>query len=277
MSMTDEGVARDRLRLLPPIRRARLWRLYAEDRAAGRPWRFLDLWMDDGRSLLGAKGSGLGAMAKAAIDVGLTRPFPSVREARLERELLRRYPEYASLRLFRDEGRALAAAAAFLAPGELLPVLRPFSEFLPEPPSGAARPRLAMPRLPCPAALAPAVLLFREAAEAESLRGDLIAPLALACAHRALAELDRFRFDYAEALWKKTDRRLSPFFERRGPYLYPRADEAGYEAFFRAALSAGVLLSPCLELPSIIPGDFDDGELSKLGAALAVIPGMLAD
>ena len=123
--MTDEGRVRDRLRRLPPIRRARLWRLYAED---GR--RFLDFWMDDGRSILGAKGTGIGTTAKAALDTGLTRPFPSIRESRLEKDIHERYPDYPAIRFFRDEARATAAAAPLLAADESLPILGLFASYL---------------------------------------------------------------------------------------------------------------------------------------------------
>jgi hypothetical protein len=274
--MAEENVARNRLRRLPPIRRARLWRLYAED---GR--RFLDFWMDGGRSLLGAKGRGIGTTAKAVIDTGLTRPFPSIREARLEKEVLRRHPGYAAACFYRDEDRAVAAAAAFLGPGEELRTLEPFAEFLGAVESrggGTALPRIAMPRLPCPAALAPAVLLFREAETAQSAEVDIVPPLALACAHRSLSEFDRFAEDYTEELWKRIDRRLAAYFERHGPCLYPRlaaTAPAGvvpdYDRFFDAALGAGVLLSPAPELPSLIPGDFDDGELARLAKALEAL------
>jgi hypothetical protein len=273
--MTDERVIRNRLALLPPIRRARLWRLYAEDSSDGRPGRFLDLWMDGGRSILGAKGSGIGTAAKAGIDTGLTRPFPSVREARLEKALLARYPDYASVRLFRNEERALSATRSILGDTELA-VLRPFAEHLRDrPESGAAIPPIAMPLLPCPAALAPAALLFKNPADAEPILGDIVPPLLLSCAHRALSELDRFAQTYDEGLWKRVDRRLKDFFDRSGPYLYPRVGNDAYDAFFTAALGAGVLVSPDPELPAIIPGDFDDGELAALAVALAAAFGEL--
>jgi hypothetical protein len=275
--MTDENVVRNRLGLLPPIRRARLWRLYAEDRSARGPSRFLDLWMDGGRSILGAKGTGIGTAAKAAIDVGLTRPFPSILEARLGRSLAKRYGEWAAVRLFRNEERALAAAAAILPPGGELEILMPFAEHhrldadRAAPGPNAATTRVAMPRLPCPAALAPGILLLGEVEAAPE--GDLVPPLILACAHRALSEFDRFAKEYDERLWKRVDRRLAPFFERRGPYLYPRTAEEDYGDFFVAALGAGALLSPCAELPSIIPGDFDDGEIAGLAKALQGLSG----
>lgn len=279
------------LRLLPPIRRARLWRLYAEGQAAGRPRRFLDLWMDGGRSLLGAKGTGLGTEAKAAIDRGLTGPAPSVWERRLEKALLAAYPGYAAARFYRSEEAALEALEAHLGkargqlaildpalrdsgrPGDSAAsggaealVARPFAAFLP----GQAAlerglPAFALPLLPCPAALAPGVILARDASGAP--RGELAPPLLLASACRALAELARLGSTYREELWRRSDRRLAPFFERRGPYLYPRHGPEEHGAFFRRALEAGLLVSPRHELPSMLPGEFDDGELAALGKA----------
>ena len=75
--------------------------------------------LDGRRPLLPRRqGQDIGTAAKAAIDIGLTRPFPSIREARLEKDLLERYPGYAAVRLFRDEGRALAAAQASSVPSK---------------------------------------------------------------------------------------------------------------------------------------------------------------
>lgn len=275
--MTDEKLIRERLSLLPPIRRARLWRLYSEARISGRPRRYLDLWMDGGRALLGAKGTGIGTAAKAAIDTGLLRPMPSIWERRLKQELRRAYPDYAEARVFLSDERALAAVGktTFYDPARrgaepregAVVIIRPFGEHLgPEPKKPAP---IALPLLPCPSALSPSILLFRDRKLASSVAGDILPPLRLSAAHRALCELVRMREWYGEELWKKVDRRLGFFFERRGPYLFLRETKADYDAVFKAALQAGVLLPPDPELPSIIPGDFDDGELAALARALA--------
>ncbi len=276
--MHGDREQQDLLRLLPAIRRARLWRLYAED---GR--RFLDLWMDGGRAILGSKGSGIGTVVKAAVDVGLSKPMPSVRERRLEKELLARYPLFSAARFYRDDGRARAALErafgddAIYDParrGEAGPsaraiVLRPFAEALSEPGSKAGGDfPAAFPLIPCPAPFAPAVLLFRDNSSAELAGGDLVAPLYLAAASRALAEFATFSEAYNEEHWRRTDRRLSGHFERRGPWLYALPGTAGHAAFFRAALASGVLVSPDPELPCLVPGDFDDGELARLRAGL---------
>jgi hypothetical protein len=222
--------------------------------------------MDGGRSILGVKGSRLVTQAKACLDMGLASPYPSIFESRLVKCLLSRYPEYAAARFYRNEDSALSAAIAIDARGPR--TLRPFAEYHVDA-VDPGRSELAMPLLPCPRALAPGILLFRDAKTAEASPGDLVPPLAIASAYKSLLELERYAKIYDESLWRKSDKRLKPFFERRGPYLYPRASEKGYGAVFEAALGAGVLLSPAREQPSIVPGDFDDGELAALAGALA--------
>ncbi len=341
------------LSLLPPIRRARFWRLYAQD---GR--RLLDFWMDDGRDIQGAKGTGLGTALKAAVDLGTARPLPSVWKARLAKEVAELWPGYAAQRLYLNEERALAALGRALgaraAPGSGAPdlvddpergglifdpaerpaprspetarssgtelaaaagaglaarspagtvlaaaagaglaakspagtvlLLRPYAEALGLPEAGsrpgaedaparagAPEPRFAaaLLRLPCPKVFSPAIVLLRDGETAARMSEDLVPPLMLAAASRSLWEFKRFAASYDEQLWRRVDRRLGAYFERKGPYLYPRHEAAAHEARFRAALEAGALISPIHALPSIVPGDFDDGELARLAAALA--------
>jgi hypothetical protein len=289
---TEKDVAG--LSLLPPIRRARGWRLYAEN---GR--RFLDLWQDDGRGILGAKGTGLGTVAKAAIDRGLSSPLPSVWAARLEKAVLALVPGYAAARFFADSAAAAAALAAHPASGVAGPAAlapydparalgaairvsagaasgedpasplpgqaflwRPFSAALGPLPEAATSVWL---RLPCPRALAPTVLLYRRAEEAPAAK-EPVPPLYLAAAVKALAEYRGFAAAVGEEHWKRADRRLSRLFLRRGPYLFATCPREAYPALFAAALERGVLLSPDPDRPSLLPGDFDDGELLPLAS-----------
>lgn len=253
MDQIDDGL----LSLLPPIRRARGWRLYAED---GR--RFLDLWQDDGRGILGAKGTGIGTVAKAGVDQGLAIPLPSVWKERLAKEALRLYPEWEVVRFFPDEGGANEWLAS---QGIKALLLRPFAEFLTAGP--AAGSEACLLRLPCPRALSPAILFLRGGAAAlaaASTLGPQVPPLLLSTAAKGLVEFRGFCGSYNEDHWRRADRRLSGLFERRGPYLLPRCAAADYPGLFRKALDLGVLLSPCHNLASLLPGDFDDGELARL-------------
>jgi hypothetical protein len=273
------------LRLLPPIRRTRGSRLYAAD---GR--RFLDLWLDDGRDILGTAGRPIRTYAANASDKGLLRPYPGLYEHRLEKAVLAAWPAFKAVRFYLNEERALAAAARLsgrtaetlglreiidlagsdTADGAIagtdggLVKLRPFA------PTPQAC-RLALARLPCPQPLAPACLLGLDDSWLEPEEGDLVPAMMYYAAARAMASLEKASRDgsYGEELWKRFDRRMESHFKRFGPYLLPRVDADQYADFFKAALEGGALVSPQYGLPSMVPPEFDDGELRKLAAALA--------
>ena len=271
----------DLLRLLPPIRRTRGARLYAAD---GR--RFLDLWLDDGRGLLGERDRLTRTQASNAADKGLTRPYPGLYDERLQRAISEAWDGFTVTRCFSSEERALAAAEAVIgsvprlvdsvrpAPGASDTSLYLARPFAPLPPAAA----LMAPRLPCPRLWAPACLAARAGTPAAerlaALPGDLVPAQALVAAARGLASLTSAARDgYAEEAWRRSDRRLASFFERRGPYLFARVAETRYGDFFRAALAGGALVAPTPEAPSVLSPDWDDGELVRLARALEAMPG----
>ncbi|MBN2875127.1 MAG: hypothetical protein JXM71_08525 [Spirochaetales bacterium] len=278
----------DLLRLLPPIRRIRGNRLYAAD---GR--RFLDLWLDDGRGMLGERERATRVRAANASDKGLIRPYPGVYDARLAAAVAATWPGFTVVRLYTDETRAITAASRALGmvagqailvdtalrPGTLpqsaptsdgSPVIALARAFITVP----ADVELAMPRLPCPRPWAPHCVMARAgSAAADALAsdpGDIVPAMAPFASARALASLaSAEREGYDETLWSRFDRRMGDYFERSGPYLFAKAEAIDYERFFRAALRGGALVSPVASAPSIVPPDFDDGELAKLAEALA--------
>jgi len=293
---------------LPPIRRMRGWRLYAEDGS-----RFLDLRLLDNRGFLGAKGRLAGTRAKNGVDLGLLKEAPARHSERLRKALGQAFPGVREFRFFRNEERALAALArtrealydpliresAVVSDGEesRLPggdlsdrtgaaaaIHRFFLE--PEAAARASGHRVLLVPLPCPLPFGPAVLAFPDAAAAAGIPEDELPPIMPFTALRAWEDFlgmcvrlsggRRARSGegapgYTEDLWKRVDRRLSPFFQRRGPYLYARCPRPDWETFRVRALAGGCVLSPEWDLPSIVPGEFDDGELKKLAEALKAL------
>ncbi|MDA8409899.1 MAG: hypothetical protein M0001_05840 [Treponema sp.] len=321
------------LRKLPPIGRARFWRLYAED---GR--RFLDFWQDGGRGILGARHPKLGLGLKATIDRGLDRPLPSRLDARLAKAALALAPGMGALRMYRNEESALAALATFATsassttgaasstpgeasstPGEasstpgatrgaaaaavaikaqvrggalggsggllnsplvldpariasptdgspdpVAGLIRPFGAWLPEGAKSASALPIGIPLLPLPRGLGPTILLFEDEEEAgKAGPGDLLAPLALRAALDAITALRAYEEGLGEGHWRRIDRRAGRLFDRKGPWLFPKAGIGDWSRIFEAALERGLLLSPDPGLPSIVPGDFDDGEVAR--------------
>lgn len=270
------------LRLLPPIRRTRGNRLYAAD---GR--RFLDLWMDGGRGIMGEAERPARGYAANAVDKGLVHPYPGLYDARFAKALLRAWPRFGAVRLFANEAGALASARRMLGDASALPVDPAGRAMLPAEraaPGRAAfmlaRPfvpaeayeacALAMVRLPLAAALSPAALMAADEAAFGSEAGDLVPGMRCYAATRAMDSLARApERGYGEPHWRLFDKRMAGYFERRGPYLLARCDEGTYRRFFEAALDGGALVAPRWDEPAAVPADFDDGELKRLAAALA--------
>ncbi len=98
---------------------------------------------------------------------------------------------------------------------------------------------------------------------------NAILPFPLAEAYtRAFFDMKTALGEYGEAQFKQFTKQLSPFFERKACYLFPKADIKDYESFVLKALDAGVVISPVKEIPSVVPWKANPGDLKKLAAAL---------
>jgi hypothetical protein len=168
-------------------------------------------------------------------------------------------------RLYNGEdslGRAVRAAG--LLPGEVKPaVWRPF---LKEPPTAP----LLVPVLPWP--LAPLVLAAETGLEPGLPPGDLIAPVLLAAAARAvydiIAAAGRGKLGY-----RKVEKALAQkgcAWKQEGIYVRYR-ETLGRDAWaelWKRFLEAGFLLPPVQEDPLILPGIMSPGEEAKLAGLI---------
>ncbi|TXT49171.1 MAG: hypothetical protein FD137_773 [Spirochaetes bacterium] len=238
---------------LPPVRRARGWRLYTE---AGN--RLLDMYCDGGRAVMGAKPGEQGKYAKALIDRGLASAYPSLWDARLRKALLEWVPDYPIARFYTFE-RKIA--------DQHQPILRPFFEYLPihGGEKEGACPSMFWARPPVAQAWSFGILLLHADSNIEFLPPeDLVPPLQLAIAARSIYDLIGFKERYNEAHWAKIDPFATTWFRRSGPWLFPKYEESAHPKVFAAALEAGILLSPEYRWPSLVPGEFDKGEAAPL-------------
>ena len=262
------GDAKHLLSLLPPIRRARGFRLYTAD---GR--RILDLWQSGGRAILGHRGGSIVTRVKQDLDRGLLFPsFDPVRYRRLVRALetlIRRafpaavtvYPSwhdaYVAIRAAGGPesisdpgvGPALTDDPAVTSPDSAAMLWRPYlwSE------DAVLSARWILPVLPDGGLSRAQVVLDRQRSdadpEAEPVATATIGSLATAA--------------YALLRAPERDALELPGFTECGPYV-TYVGESGYETVFRRFLDAGILLSPDPNAPSIIPGDMSDGERALL-------------
>ncbi|MDR2510242.1 MAG: hypothetical protein LBC77_06320 [Spirochaetaceae bacterium] len=233
------------MELIPTVKRARRWRLYAD---GGR--RFVDLWQNGGRTLLGAKPDSLVRELKSAADRALFAALPSHHGKRLEAALSMLFPS----RVFRFYERKLPFR---------VPLWRPFSaeagnKTLAEP--------LFSPVLPFP--LVPEVLVLKSERDAAALPPqEVISPVLLVCAVRAVYAI--MKGDRRGAIRYQTIERI-PFektlWRKDGIYLYYTG--SGYMEDFSRFLSKGFLLSPDSGEPLILPGELSCGEEKSLASLI---------
>ena len=267
---------------LPPIRRARGYRLYDASGA-----RYLDLFQDGGGAILGHRaGSALAAM-KGALSCGLAAGLPSAWEARLAKALVRMFPGFPHVRLFASRARALEAASLYLGARigqEDLhdPALSPAPPAasraaLWRPFLGPAMPAadVLLPVLPFSVCGAPAPACFRGALPEGFPGSDVLPGFILAGALRGLAALERPEGRSGPRAPSRTEIPLagSRGWARAGPYVRPLFAAADYPRRFAEFLRARVLLSPVYPGPSILPGECSPGERELLAELFARIPG----
>ena len=111
------------LALLPPLRRIRGARLYTAD---GK--RFLDLWLDDGRGILGEKDRRARLAAANAADKGLVRPYPGLYGRRLANALAQTWPAWPVARVYTSEARMLEVAERLPGCTPVPVTIRPFDQ-----------------------------------------------------------------------------------------------------------------------------------------------------
>ncbi|MDR1319042.1 MAG: hypothetical protein LBJ90_05405 [Treponema sp.] len=277
------------LRLLPPVLRARDFRLYTE---GGK--RLVDLWQNGGAAVLGHTPPALLRELKNSASRGLFAPLPHPLEQRFVKALARLFPgrvfriyaEGASLGIKLDVPPGDTFGGKPEAPGAFL--WRPFLD--PQSPLAApAEAPLLIPVLPgiqgwsadgpplprglCVLALDPALERARVFPPQ-----DMLSPVLLAAAARGIYDLLAAAPLRGNPRFPKIDRALAKSgcpWRRRGIYLTQSSGAGGdssgarvWEALFRGFLEEGFLLPPIPEHPLILPGVLSPGEEAKLAKLL---------
>jgi hypothetical protein len=257
------------LREMPPVLRARGFRLYLE---GGR--RVVDLWQYGGAALLGHTPSAASREVKSSVERGLFTPMPHFTEGRFIKALSRLfvdkeikvYEDAVSLRQALNTtgvsvvDPALASCAPLTPSPQTLVLWRPFLS--------AEYTGVLLPVLPSP--LAPKVLVFNKEESRAFPPSDIIAPFMLAPATRAIYDLiaspergspcfPRIEAALSNSLWR-----------RQGIYcsLATLLAARDYAALFHRFLESGFLLPPTQNAPLILPGTLSPGEEAQLAALL---------
>lgn len=231
---------------LPEITRARGYYLYTSD---GR--RFLDMYLEEGRLIMGHRQSGYGLALKNNVDRGLFSPFPSRYTHRLKRAVQDIFGREKHVYLFSD---SFSAEAALRMEDIEYRTLRPA-----EMPDGEG---VFVFILPVPEAFAPGAVVSSEKLDLEE---DLISPVIAAGAEKGVRNYISFLkenhpFDPGSELKAA----LSEIWDIDGPYLTSKLSPSDYAELFGKALEAGIVLSPYQGIPSVIPPTLSENDLRKL-------------
>jgi hypothetical protein len=275
-------LCRELLRLLPRVLRARDFHLYLENGT-----RLTDLWLAGGRAVLGHKPPQVLRELKNAAERGLFSPLPHPLERRFIKALEVFFPGRA-FRLYMDEGSLRRALDEAGKPDVSL--WRPFQKtatgtclnFTTNDTNSYLRyahelfEAVLMPVLPF--SLGPSVLVMEKSMEASFPPGELIPPVLLAPAARALynlaAEMKAPPPNRGCPRFHKIEKALENsncIWEREGIYLSLKQDMNNEEhrALFVRFLEGGFLIPPSPGEPLILPGIMSKGEETKLAQLLA--------
>ena len=245
------------LRLLPPVLRARDFFLYLE---GGK--RLTDLWLSGGKAILGHKPAKVLRELKNSAERGLFAAFPHPLEKRFFKSMGELFPGKA-FRLYTD--RASLFWALEESGEKEVQLWRPFLE------GQNNEAHVLLPVLPWP--LGPEVLVLEKNHDAFFPAGDLISPVLLAPAARALYDLIKIINEPKWPKYSKIEKALaeSPW-QRRGIYLTvdQNMEREKYKALFLSFLEGGFLIPSSPAEPVILPPSMSPGEESKLAELISL-------
>ena len=97
------------------------------------------------------------------------------------------------------------------------------------------------------------------------VKGTVKLPFALEVAYtKSIYNLIKALQEREEKDWFIYDTVLAKYWNRQGPYLFPKIPEENYKDFVLHCLNCGILISPEFNSPSIVPFGADRGVFTKL-------------
>ncbi|MBO4704244.1 MAG: hypothetical protein J5647_00715, partial [Spirochaetaceae bacterium] len=99
---------------------------------------------------------------------------------------------------------------------------------------------------------------------AEIPPSDVVPTPLLAAYARAFYDLKTALGMFGENDFKQFSKQLSPLFDRRACWLFPKIPRDSYEDFAKRCLDAGIVVSPHYDVPSIIPWRANKGDIKRI-------------
>ena len=258
------------LRKVPVIRRAREYHLY--DNTGHR---YLDLYLNGGRAILGHRPEGFSLILKNTLARGVYGEYPSHEEGKMlkaARALWEdNYPRICYYRKSRDilnwlkDQKLIRDDSEISDParndGGTVSLWRPWID--PD-----RQTRIILPVLPFPGMECGLLVCASSSVEETLPPGDLPSPVTAAGLARCLWSMKSL-LDRTGCAPADKQAGLPGFsgWTRRGNYLLWKGDVGSYEALFDKSLAGGVVLPPDPLCPAVIPPVLTSGDLKILNKA----------
>jgi hypothetical protein len=240
------------------VKRARFCYLYTQ---SGK--RLTDMYLEAGRAVLGWRGSRADLAFKNAFSRGMTGTFYSQEARRLKDAVKKLFCGAATVRWYTG-----TKAESFMALAKTSEKKHIADEefFLWKPWQTSELPpkKILLFLPPFPLAYDTIIVAAPPSSKCELPASDILPPCVLSGIVRSIYDLIAEIPLRTEKHWAAHDRTLLAFWERSGAYLFPKIARSSYEIFASACLTAGVVISPDYDIPSIVPWSADKGDFSAL-------------
>lgn len=227
--------------------------------------RLTDLYQEGGRAILGWGGGSAFTMLKNALDRGATGSFKTDFTYRLEKAVNELFAgTQRRIMVFSSKMEAVAAAVSISR--DRTCVYHPWHQAQVD--FSTMDCIIIEPPLPWVSNIF--ILAIKESDEnteaiAESAKKQmrLASPIEAALT-RSIYNLISALNSRKEKDWFVYDNMICGYWERKGPYLFPKVPKEKYREFLLHCLDLGIVISPVYETPSIVPFGADRGVFSAL-------------
>lgn len=223
--------------------------------------RLTDMYQEGGRAILGWGGGSAFTMLKNVLNRGVTGSFKTDFEYRVKKACSELFNSEREVFFFYSKEEALKCALSFSAKNTS--VYMPWS---PNETNWAEIDAIVFaPALPwCES-------IYIAAVKKECISDDLPVPVSRRLPAPLLTAVTRSVYDLIveiqlrqEKDWFIYDSVLTTYWERKGPYLFPKVPEEMYDDFIIHCLDLNIVISPEYNVPSIVPFGADKGNFTAL-------------
>lgn len=222
--------------------------------------RLTDMFQENGRAILGWDGKNSTTVFKNMLCKGLSGGFVCEDSPRIDKAVSELIGLQSNVLFFQTKNDAVKAAVSSGAKN--IVSYKPWNKEQADLSSADAV--VIIPPFPWGEDIVILAVVSTDTTTSE-IQGQLTIPFALQTAltraiYNLIAELPL----RTEKDWFIYDPVITKYWERKGPYLYPKITENKYNDFVKHCLDCSIVINPSYNEPSIIPFGADKGVFTKL-------------